>query len=290
MKKRNYSAFSLIEISIAILIIGILVAAITKGSAVYYNMKHIAAKSITSGSVVNHIKDLHLWYEATLDRSFDQNYNDGDLVDKWNNINPQQKQQFNLIQNVEQYKPTYLARGINDLPSLSFNTDFLAEYLTLNGSYSIFAVFYRDENGPTEDTILAYNGGIHLEIRQENDFLRMLHRTPIGSSGGNNNYSTESLAVKKNYIISYIRNFDSEDPYLKIWFNNKDVTPASAIVDIGDFNIDLVKFYVGAAYDNGGRPFVGKIGEIIIFDRAIDQSEIDKVEKYLSQKWAIDLE
>lgn len=290
MLLKKLKAFSLIEISIVILVIGILIAGISKGSNIYYNMKHVAAKSLTTNSIVNNIPDLHLWYETTLDGSFDKKYADGELVEKWNNININDDQYFDLYQADNTYKPKYIKRGINDLPSLYFDYSFLANEVSLNANYSIFAVFYRDENGPNEDTILAYNGGIHLEIRSENDYLRMLHRSPIGSSGGNNNYSSEALDVKKNYIISYIRNFNIDSPYIKLWANDRDISPTSPIVTLGDFNVDLIKFYVGAAYDNGGRPFVGKINELIVFDRALEQDEIDKVENYLSKKWAIDLE
>ena len=289
-KKNKYyksiSAFSLIELSIVILIIGLLVAGVTKGGQLYNKINLVSARSVTKGSAANYMKGLFLWYDATSTEGFNNEYSDNDAVDHWNNINPQQKQQYNLSQPDNQYKPTYLKDGINGLPALYFNGDALYESVPLDASYSIFVVFYRDENGPSQDGILSFNGGIHIEINQANEHLRMLHRS--GDSGGNNNFSNSPVAINKNYIMTYVRDFENQD--LGLWFNDVDYAPASPAVTLGDFNQDFRDLTIGAGYVNGARPLVGKIGEVIIFDNALKQKEIDAIESYLSQKWSIDLE
>jgi prepilin-type N-terminal cleavage/methylation domain-containing protein len=58
-------AFSLIELSIVILIVGILIAGVTQGSRLVKESKLKTAISITSSSDVNSIPDLVMWLDAT---------------------------------------------------------------------------------------------------------------------------------------------------------------------------------------------------------------------------------
>ena len=60
-------AFSLIELSIVILIIGILVAGVTQSSRLVSRMKQISVRSMTLNSPISSIKDLYAWYETSLD-------------------------------------------------------------------------------------------------------------------------------------------------------------------------------------------------------------------------------
>lgn len=69
----NKNAFSLIELSIVILIIGILVAGVTQSSRLIRQMKISSARSITNSSPVSSISNLAGWWETTLDSSLDQN-------------------------------------------------------------------------------------------------------------------------------------------------------------------------------------------------------------------------
>ncbi|MFM2200772.1 MAG: hypothetical protein RL769_827, partial [Pseudomonadota bacterium] len=67
---KSPKAFSLIELSIVILIIGILVAGVTQSSRLVKRIRLLTAQNITNSSPVPTIKDLALWYESTLERSF----------------------------------------------------------------------------------------------------------------------------------------------------------------------------------------------------------------------------
>jgi len=63
-------AFSLIELSIVVLIIGILISGITAGSRLVRDSKLKSAAQLTKASDVNSISDLVLWLEPTLENSF----------------------------------------------------------------------------------------------------------------------------------------------------------------------------------------------------------------------------
>jgi len=69
---KNYrkikNAFSLIELSIVILIVGILVAGVTSSSRLIKRMKITVAQNLTQSSPVPSIKDLSVWYESSMDK------------------------------------------------------------------------------------------------------------------------------------------------------------------------------------------------------------------------------
>lgn len=69
--QKNKKAFSLIEISIVILIIGILIAGVTQSSRLVEISRISSARTLTKSSPVHSIKNLAGWYEATLEESFD---------------------------------------------------------------------------------------------------------------------------------------------------------------------------------------------------------------------------
>ena len=70
LKKDNNKAFSLIELAVVILIIGILVAAVTQGGKLVSRAKVTSAKTMTQSSPVSGIDNLSLWLETVTDQSF----------------------------------------------------------------------------------------------------------------------------------------------------------------------------------------------------------------------------
>ena len=65
ISKNKSLAFSLIELSIVILIIGILIAGVTQGSRLVRESRVKTAQTLTQSSDVSSIKDLVLWLDAT---------------------------------------------------------------------------------------------------------------------------------------------------------------------------------------------------------------------------------
>ncbi len=92
MKKKL--AFSLIELSVVILIIGILIAGVTQGSRLIKQFKLSSASSLTRSSSISSIPNLTLWLETTLDGSVTSVTNgtspsNNDAISNWNDLNPQ---------------------------------------------------------------------------------------------------------------------------------------------------------------------------------------------------------
>lgn len=85
--KRN-SAFSLIELSIVILVIGILIAGITQSSRLVKQVRIRTAQTLTQSSPVNSIKDLAVWFEPTMESSFaDSETQNNSTITNWYDIN-----------------------------------------------------------------------------------------------------------------------------------------------------------------------------------------------------------
>lgn len=133
MKNNFKKAFSLIEISIVILIVGILIAGISKGIDMVYDMRLVTARALTDKSPVGSIENLELWLETTLENSLAtgtasftdvKNPNDSDPIGRWNDINPtliNPNNKNHAVQNTLSYQPLYIKDGINGLPALQFD-------------------------------------------------------------------------------------------------------------------------------------------------------------------------
>ncbi|OFW80689.1 MAG: hypothetical protein A2887_05705 [Alphaproteobacteria bacterium RIFCSPLOWO2_01_FULL_40_26] len=293
-------AFSLIELSIVILIIGILIAGVTQSSRLVKQMRLNSARSLTQSSPVNSIKDLILWVEPTLESSFDSDLGNGDAVAKWNDINPQSSYKINLSQDSSGNRPTYLAEGIGGIPSIKFSgstgTPLYGKDIYFSSpSYTIFMVFKPDT--VSESALLGafYDNdsnwtnesgehGINLQINSSTPKFRALHRGPTGASGGNSNVSSSDIVAKKDYIFSYVRNYTVG---ATLWLNNAvEINQASA--SAGSFDKASLQLVIGTLFDSlTARKFDGQFSELIIFDRALRQSEIDDVEAYLSKKYSV---
>ncbi|GDX36119.1 hypothetical protein LBMAG18_06300 [Alphaproteobacteria bacterium] len=137
--KSHLKAFSLIELSIVILIIGILVAGVTTSSRLVNQMRLTSARSLTLSSPVSAISDLSLWYETTSPKSFDsENPSNGEYIAKWYDLNPQRLEKLDLSQTgADSSKPIYETNAINGLPALRFNGgQFLERVNTLGGNFA----------------------------------------------------------------------------------------------------------------------------------------------------------
>ena len=159
-------AFSLVELSIVILIIGILIAAVSQGLDLLADYRITTAQKLTKTSRVSSIDGLVLWYETSLDESFStSDETEGAVIAQWNDVNPQASIKLNakagqktdstqIAYNVaaggtsgNTSGPTYIENGINRLPTLRF---------TNNGAsaYRYLVVDQRMQNTPNDSMTL----------------------------------------------------------------------------------------------------------------------------------------
>ena len=281
MKKPN-RAFSLIELSIVILIIGVLIAAVGQGVDLLQDARLTAARMSTQSSRVASIKNLIAWFEPTSLESFGGvKMNDGDAVTNWRDINPTNPIK---LQTMTEIAPTYKHSCINDLPCLVFKG---STYLTTttpsrqsinSRQISIFAVI-TDLSSTTDRPFILSNGWgagtFHFYIDASRQLTFGTWGAPSASTG---------LAVKTNvaYIVSAINDGSASNIYLNggssSGSQSGNTTAAPAQGNVSPFNI---------GHYNRQEFFNGYFAELIIYDRALTTKERQSVEKYLSQKWKI---
>ena len=297
---KNKLAFSLIELSIVILVIGVLIAGVVTGSKMVTKAKIAMAANQTKSSVVSGLKDLIFWIETSSTGSVigsnaaDSAPFDGDTVSKWNDINPQSMSKINPVPLAGGESPTYKENGINGLPSILFDAvddRLVASGISVTKSNSFFAVFNSSPTKTSRRDIVAItsNAGHGIVLELNDGRVRILYRTPMGNIIGiGDDFNSYAILENKNYIISSVRNYDTLSQ--KVWLNNSIIINAAAT--LGDFDDPRQCVTVGNLNCVGGgtvRPLNGQISEIIIYNRALKQDEIDDVEAYLSKKYSISL-
>jgi len=207
MNNKKRQAFSLIELSIVILIIGILVAGVTQGSRLVGQMRLATAKSLTQSSPVSSIRNLVTWYETTADKSPDDAVEeDGLVVNNWYDINPQAITKNHATSTVG---PTYKASCINGLPCLQFNGSSQILHSTQNlgttTELTLFVVFYSNvlSCGGVCDIVItkgdwSTNDRSFIYSINNNSPNALYYRST--NSGAANTYTLSGITIKTNYV------------------------------------------------------------------------------------------
>lgn len=292
--KKFGKAFSLVELSIVILIIGVLVAAVGQGLDLLADAKLTGARQQTQSSRVASIKNLALWLETTSLDSFEsKDISDGDVVTNWRDINPATSTK---VQTTTTSGPTYKSSCIADLPCLSFNgTSNFFDSTTASANtissrqVSIFAVVMPLNLSATSRSFILTNVGWTA-----GNFDLMITSAANNNNLGYEKFGAPNYAYSSNSIragVTYLFSTVDDGTTSRLFSNGTNVatgntTGSSAIGNSGVFNIGYL-FNNNANAMSGQEYFNGYISEIILFDRALNTRERQSVEKYLGQKWKI---
>ena len=184
-KSKASTAFSLIELSIVILIVGIIIAGITQSSRLVRQSKLKSAQNLTTSSPVTGIRSLALWLETTQDASFPASgLDDESPLLQWNDLNSQTASKFfalpaSGVTTTGTAAIKYDNEGINGLPSIKFDgTNTTAGILSLSTSatllvpspvvttadpnnvnaFTAFMVYKLDGTATGADYTVLYNG------------------------------------------------------------------------------------------------------------------------------------
>lgn len=285
--KKNRSGFSLIELAVVIIIIGILTAAVIKGQKVIKNSKLTAARAATNSSAVHSIEGLKLWLEATLQDSYLDTEgpagDDGSVVTKWLEINSQttNKESLNATG-----APTFDEDGINGRPAIDFG----------GGSKSFASVNFPNIN--EEATFF-------LVIKTSSADQQILGKSPSTPDATTNimlgvnvpakdlfwcfsnvcsTATQDNISSDKEHIVSYVykKDYSGTTDRVSIYVDSYSVSQnLDSTVDKGQ-NTSNLTIGVGPT-----ASFTGKIGELIIFDKKLNSDDHKAVMKYLGKKWGI---
>lgn len=287
-KLARKKAFSLVELAIVLIIIGLLIVAALQATSMIRSFKILGARSQTKSSAVNGIQGIVAWYDTTAEKSFLKKETvDGRKISTWNDINSHATIGSTGIQTDPNSKPVYIFDnvGANGLPTLRFDGN---DYFDLpdgtipysNFDYTFFFVMkvtstsisqgvlgsgdYETENG---SNLINYKAGGFIENSwQKTDPLT----SNLGVVAGKFQIFTfryDNTEGRKIYINSVLKGEDNSTNRAGLPTNNS----------IGKSFL----FGIPVQYMNGD------IAEIILFGRAVTPEERMSVERYLSKKWTI---
>ncbi len=274
--KRKKTSFTLLELSIALLVITIFLASIPLFSLVVSKARMSSARSLTTASLINNLSGVSLWLETSLETSFNTNEaDDGKTISSWYDNSVTTKKN-NAIQSNNINKPTY-SNTINKLHAVAF--DGTSSYFNVDGSflnnsnYTIFIVEKRQSNKSDNYFI----GDSAVNNTNENLLLGYsLDNKAIHSQGGSNSYLSTVSNYSENQGEARIFTFTSDSTIGKKTYINGILSAQSS--DTNQLsNISTLAI---------GKGYQGELGEVLMFNRVLKTSERHDVEEYFSKKWS----
>ncbi len=310
INQKNKLAFSLIELSVVILVIGILVIGITQGSRIMRSAKVSSANSLTKSSPVNSIDGLVLWLDAnskeniavgTAGSGVYGNPADGNNITNWRDINTQSSTKITVSAVADSNRPTYQELGINGLPSLKFDggLQFLESTAAVplpagDNAFTFIFVWTVAATGLT-DTQVLFGQGPSTFIAAQHAGVILTNNPLFGFFGAGNDYypiARSTLKAGQNHITTMSVNGVANNITI-FQDSNNDATYRSNTAGTGAAGISVgtASFRVGtSSNDTGGQfNFNGLVSEIIIFNRPLKTLEITTIQNYLSAKYNIKL-
>ncbi len=300
---KTLKAFSLIELSIVILIIGVLVAAIVKGQNLFKSIQISTARSVTNSSSVNSITGLKLWLEPVMEKSVTSTSiaSGGDTADygaltagsgSWNDIRVTVN--TNKINLTAAGTVTYVEDGISGLPSLSFNgtnsafTSTSAPLLAKDSTYSIAVVWRANTGGGSGGTLFSQGGTGTNSLAD----ITLVASGLEFNSGANKTSSGVAVATNSAYVTIVTVNNDNTSN-VTIYNNSNTgvntpttdgLTNDNTTLSLGSNNVAIGKSLITTPAQYF---FSGLVSEVIVFDKVLSSSEIAEVSSYLGQKYSI---
>jgi len=299
-KSKIKKAFSMIEISIVILIIGLLIAGIAKATDMIADSKLKTARSVTKASPVNRLSNLVLWIETTMNESWKDQYRyDGaqasrNIFDVNPQIIPPESFAFTVPSGAT---ITYKADAYNSLPSIKLS----AEYSTSSArsssrvfdiqasGFTIFAVvkpqktaaqeIIRFEQATATDNNkinLKYTGGTTGSVFHKGTLIYPSKTTGASPSDSEATVIASAVSTIPNQQIEVLT--AQADGTKGVIFSNGTATSLSTSVPFTPrSNIDGF-FKIGADIE---------IFELIVVGERVNDSVRKNVEQYLFKKWGI---
>jgi prepilin-type N-terminal cleavage/methylation domain-containing protein len=311
IKAKNHQAFSLIEISVVMVIIGILIAGISSGIDMYQDYRLTSARNFTKNAPISRIPDLKLWLETTSEKAFKigttaniNDYkniaipNDQQDIGVWQEDNATKYPQ-EIAYQLNDFKPNYVKNGIGGLPSLYFDgkNNVNGDFMNFDGSllsvweegFTAFVVERRTSLGspsiaPSYTTPFQYilSSSVHMMGYGNDDW------TMSGwSAWGNISKKLNENRIHCYYYNNKILPLDLSKIFVNnkaVYVNNSKVVVNRSIASTASGRIALFAPGWTSSY------YTGLISEIIIYARPLADSEISKVHLYLANKYKIRLE
>ncbi|MCU0660004.1 MAG: InlB B-repeat-containing protein [Candidatus Pacebacteria bacterium] len=183
-------------------------------------------------------------------------------------------------------EPTLLASQLNGKPTLDFASDFLEaagnDQITPNGSYTKFVVFKYDTTAGPNNLVSSRTGNSngHALWGANTDSVNAWN---LGSMPSPGHVTSGPVGVLSYHVATTRYENVASNAILSVI--NIDGTEADTDNLVRTHSGTINGVSIGA--HNGASFLDGKIGEVIVYNRALDDDEIDCVEAYLGDKWSI---
>lgn len=276
-------AFSLVEIAVVVIIITIMIVGIFSVLSFFDNYKLSAAQKLTANSPVDKIEDLSLWLEPIMENSLTsvvngKNVEDKDIISSWNDNNSQVIAKNNFTQGFDSKRPSYIRKGIGNLPSLLFSGDDYLEttvfpIVARRNTYTIIVVFQQSDNSGSQTVF--YQGG--SDCNGSYGGVSLVSNYINGFACGSQNSQASTYNTNKPYAVIY-RVDASQSDNVTIYVNGEKYGPLAKNIDI-----EAVSSAIG--YSGEGGYFKGMISEIIVYNHPLNDVEITDIRDYLRSKY-----
>lgn len=282
-KKTKKFAFSLIELSIVILVIGILMVGVNQGYNLVRSAQISNARSITAKSPILQMSGLLGWYETSLKESLDQSkLKDGDTITKWKDIGPS-----SILNGANQLTPTsvtYVQSSINKIPALKFS-----------GS-SKLSIASFSQGASSQATVFLV-----VKLNYVPDTTNYKTIFDGSSSSADFSFSIKSNGVQLNtgttVETAYAGGFSNSGEYvIAIYFNGSNskvfINSTNSMIASSDIVSSTANQLAGmtlGANKSGTNGFSGYISEVAVFNRVIKVAERKEIFNYFSKKYKIDI-
>ncbi len=303
LNKNHKKAFSLVEISIVILIVGLLIAGISKASDMIFDANVASGRSITKSAKVSRIPNLALWLETTLPESIkdSERYNDA-TVTLWRDINPQSTSKFIFKKGGS---PKYNVEGQNNMPAIG----------KFEAAADLFLAYSSEASGslvlPYPSTQIFSSGAyatIFVVLKPAATVANLINFCPyttdatttvctagkeisLGLSGtgtlkfgfmnaadGTSTLESAVYATKSLIIVSAIKDTANQ----KLFVNGGDKVVHATANTFATTNVFSGAFRVGGEISPGVE-----IYEIIVFSSNLSDGDRYSVESYLGKKYNV---
>jgi prepilin-type N-terminal cleavage/methylation domain-containing protein len=198
----------------------------------------------------------------------------------------------NAIQATSANRPTLLTSGINSKPALDFDgsTDYLTitnhSSININTDLTAFAVVNLDIAGSAYGILTKFSGSA-----SERQYGLITYTTPnfaFSYESGNNDaflLSSSAFSVNTTYLVSATVSAGAS-PTLNIYQDGQDTPTSTTSTATTSTGSDISIASCGAGYGYICK-LDGKISEILLFSKALSNSEREYIEQYLGYKWGI---
>lgn len=300
IKTNKIKAFSLIEISMVLVILGILIGFVSETKDFIYKSRLTAARSLTQNAPVLAIPDLAHWYETSLQDSLEPDYKisgdripDSTRIKTWYDRNENLYNRADLEQANTSYQPQYFNKVFNNtVPALRFfgGDDRLltTEASIIGRDITYFAVAKR--------VSYVRNSSVFSALAIDATFDNNNTKSFRGFHEIDGNFVTQfrngwgvSISHPGNNIPYFISAMFHDNDQLSTNINGGSYSSKTLLAgQTGEFNAS--KISIACQWQNGNNTdacYNGYIAEIIIYNRALKLAERKEIEQYLSKKYGI---